>query len=243
MTQTSHTTDGHSTASLNLALLHAMSPSLTVKLFWTHLIAILNTPRPSTDFDGGQPIRSRLDKIRHYIATVAASEGFQYREDAVGNVGIRSAPEKFPVLFCMQGHLDIVCSKNDGVEHNFESDGINVKLECESHGQGNAYCIGRFSSSSCSSSNPSPSCRLWMRSAVPTTLGADNGVAIACALAVMTTWKFLPLEALFTVDEETTFAGASSVEPVGFVTARAILNLDSEEGGRICVGNAGGVER
>ena len=75
-----------------------------------------------------------------------------------------------------------------------------------------------------------------------TTLGADNGVGVAAALAVMEskTIQHGPMEFVFTVEEETTLAGASAFPP-GVLRARYLLNLDNEEQGTVCIGCAGGV--
>jgi dipeptidase D len=74
-----------------------------------------------------------------------------------------------------------------------------------------------------------------------TTLGADNGVGVAAALAVAEdrSLEHGPLEMLFTIDEETGLTGAQRLEP-GFFRSRVLLNLDSEEEGEIYVGCAGG---
>jgi len=114
-------------------------------------------------------------------------------------------------LVCLQGHLDMVCEKNKEKIHNFEKDPLELIVN------GNYL------------------------SANGTTLGADNGVAVAANLAIMED-KLLehgPLELLFTVDEETGLTGANNLQP-GFVTSKILINLDSEEEGVIYVGCSGG---
>ena len=121
--------------------------------------------------------------------------------------------KKESAAVCMQGHLDIVVSADE--PHDFENEGIQVDISDSK----------------------------WLVPKKRTTLGADNGVAIACALAVMEKYgKSVCLEALFTCDEETTFRGALEVQG-DLVTAPRLLNLDSEQDGEICIGCAGGFEQ
>ena len=112
----------------------------------------------------------------------------------------------------LQGHLDMVCEKNEGTTHNFDTDAIEVVKDGD-----------------------------WLR-ADGTTLGADNGVGVAAALAVMESKDIAhgPLEFTFTIDEETGLTGASLFEP-GLLQSRYFLNLDSEVEGELCIGCAGGV--
>jgi dipeptidase D len=112
----------------------------------------------------------------------------------------------------LQGHLDMVCEKHRDHEHDFARDPIQ-----------------------------------WIREgnrvrAVGTTLGADNGVGVAAALALMESSGLVhgPLELLFTVDEETGLTGARELEP-DILNGKILLNLDSEEEGTIYIGCAGGM--
>ena len=149
-------------------------------------------------------------------------------------------------LICFQGHMDVVCAENSGVVHDFETEGVEVVLiEGGNFKDDEIICPCSIGSGLAPLVGVEP---LWLKAKKEITLGADNGVAIACALAVMETWakrvKYsdpTSLELLLTVDEETSFRGAEEVDST-FVTADRLLNLDSEEDGRVCVGSAGGVE-
>jgi dipeptidase D len=111
----------------------------------------------------------------------------------------------------LQGHLDMVCEKNSDVEHDFAKDPIQLEINGE-----------------------------WL-TAKGTTLGSDNGIGLAAGMAAAVDDSLVhgPLELLFTVDEEVGLTGASQLEP-GFIEARLLLNLDSEELGAVFVGCAGG---
>ena len=112
----------------------------------------------------------------------------------------------------MQAHTDMVCEKRADSTHNFETDALQTYIE-----EG------------------------WMR-AKGTTLGADNGIGVAMALAAMVNYPGeRQLEGLFTVEEETGLSGASAVE-AGFISAPVLLNLDSEDENELIVGCAGGCE-
>lgn len=113
----------------------------------------------------------------------------------------------------LQGHLDMVCEKNEGTAHNFDTDPIQVRRDGE-----------------------------WLR-ADGTTLGADNGVGVAAALAVMESTDIAhgPLEFVFTIDEETGLTGAVEF-PAGVLKSKYFLNLDNEEKDTICIGCAGGIK-
>ena len=114
-------------------------------------------------------------------------------------------------MVCLQGHLDMVCEKNSDKVHDFEKDPIELVRK------GNVLMANG------------------------TTLGADNGIAVATNLAIMEdqSLEHGPLEFLFTVDEEMGLNGANSLQP-GFVQGKTLLNLDSEEEGALYVGCSGG---
>lgn len=112
----------------------------------------------------------------------------------------------------LQAHTDMVCEKRGDSTHNFETDALQTYIE-----EG------------------------WMK-AKGTTLGADNGIGVAMALAAMVTYPGEnQLEGLFTVEEETGLSGAAAVE-AGFISAPVLLNLDSEDENELIVGCAGGCE-
>lgn len=152
--------------------------------------------------------------LADYIRAFAAERGLEYKSDAVGNLVVRKPAtpgyEDHPPLV-LQGHLDMVCEKNDGTAHDFEKDPIRPLLDGD-----------------------------WL-TADGTTLGADNGIGVAAALAVLDAddLKHPALEALFTVDEESGLIGAMGLTPE-LVEGRRLINLDSEEEGIFYFGCAGG---
>ena len=149
-----------------------------------------------------------------FVEGVAKSIGAPIARDKRGNVVVRvgaSAGRQSAPTIILQTHLDMVCEKNKGVAHDFDHDPIHPKLDGE-----------------------------WVR-AQGTTLGADNGIGVAAALAAATDKEIAhgPLELLFTLDEETGLTGANQLD-ASILTGRMLLNLDSEEDGVIFVGCAGG---
>lgn len=113
----------------------------------------------------------------------------------------------------LQAHMDMVCEKNSDVEHNFETDPIQTYVDGE-----------------------------WLK-AKGTTLGADNGIGVAMALAIMTDpdLQHPALECLFTVDEETGLTGANRLQD-GYLQGKRLINLDSEDDGQVFIGCAGGID-
>lgn len=149
-----------------------------------------------------------------FVVETARRLGLAWKQDAAGNVVVRkpASPGRDTwPAVCLQGHLDMVCEKHAETRHDFAKDPIEIVRK-----DGVLMANG-------------------------TTLGADNGIAVATNLAIMEdrTLEHGPLELLFTVDEETGLNGASRLEP-GFVESRILLNLDSEEEGALYVGCAGG---
>ncbi len=154
-------------------------------------------------------------KIRQYLLDFAAKHGIAVKTDAIGNV-VMSKPatpghEDAPGII-LQAHMDMVCESNDK-SFDFENSPIKTIVDGE-----------------------------WLH-ADGTTLGADNGIGMAAALAALTddTLVHGPLEALFTVDEETGLTGAYNLGE-GMITGQMLLNLDSEDDAEIFVGCAGGVD-
>lgn len=152
--------------------------------------------------------------MTEYLQNFAAAHGLPCKTDAIGNVLITkpAAPgkENVPTLV-LQGHQDMVCEKNAGVQHDFSKDPIQYVIE-------DGWMIAR-----------------------DTTLGADDGIGVAAGLALLAsdlpTGK---LECLFTISEETGMDGAEALRS-GFFTGKTLINLDSEEEGEFCIGCAGGV--
>ena len=155
------------------------------------------------------------EHIIAYLQNFAAEHNFECKTDEVGNVVIvkEAAPghENQPVIV-LQSHSDMVCEKNNGVEHDFAKDPIRYVIE-------NGWMI-----------------------APDTTLGADCGIGIAAQLALLDSdVQCGKIECLFTVAEETGLTGAMSLQS-GFITGKTLLNLDSEDEGEIFVGCAGGLD-
>jgi dipeptidase D len=154
------------------------------------------------------------ERMTRYILDTATRLGLEATADASGNVVVRkpaSAGRERVAMVCLQGHLDMVCEKNKDTVHDFGKDPIELVRKGD------------------------------MLMAKGTTLGADNGIAVATNLAIMEDRTLVhgPLEFLFTVDEETGLTGAQSLQP-GFLASRILLNLDSEEEGELYVGCSGG---
>lgn len=154
------------------------------------------------------------ERVRNYVMELATNKGWEVNSDSIGNVVIRvpaSPGHENAATVALQGHLDMVCEKNSNVEFDFAKDAIRLEISDD-----------------------------WL-TAEGTTLGSDNGVGVAAALAVAEDESLVhgPLELLFTIDEETGLTGAAKLEP-GFLKAKVLLNLDSEELGSVFIGCAGG---
>ena len=155
-------------------------------------------------------------KIIEFLVNFAEKHGFEYRKDEIGNVVIyKAATEGFEgrPTVVLQSHMDMVCEKNSDVEFDFENDAIRTKIDGE-----------------------------WVK-AEGTTLGADCGIGMAAALAVLLdeTLQHGAIEALFTVDEETGLTGAFELGE-GMLKGKYLINLDSEDEGEIFIGCAGGID-
>ena len=155
------------------------------------------------------------EQIIAYLQEFASSRNLECRTDEAGNVLIvkEAAPghEDIPAIV-LQSHSDMVCEKNEGVEHDFAKDPIRYVIEDG-----------------------------WMI-APDTTLGADCGIGIAAQLAILDSdLPCGKIECLFTTSEETGLDGAMALQP-GFFSGKVLLNLDSEDEGEIFVGCAGGID-
>lgn len=149
-----------------------------------------------------------------FVMDTAKKLGLKSQQDAAGNVIVRmpATPGREGVpSVCLQGHLDMVPEKNADKKHDFAKDPIELVRKGD------------------------------VLMANGTTLGADNGIAVAANLALMEdkTIEHGPLEFLFTVDEETGLTGANALQP-GFIQSKTLINLDSEEEGALYVGCSGG---
>lgn len=154
------------------------------------------------------------EKMIAYIRDFAVTRGLWNETDESGNILVRkpaTAGYEKRPGVALQAHVDMVPDKRKGVQHNFLTDPIRTKIDGE-----------------------------WL-SAQGTTLGADDGIGVAAALAILDSedLKHGPLECLFTVDEETSLGGAYSLRP-GWLQSPYLINLDSEDEGEIFIGCAGG---
>ena len=154
------------------------------------------------------------EQIREFIYQFGKNLGLETVMDEVGNVIIRKPAT--PGMenrkgIILQGHLDMVPQKNSDKVHDFEKDPIETIVDGE-----------------------------WVR-ANGTTLGADNGMGVAAAMAVLESKDIPhgPVEALFTADEETGMTGANGLKP-GVLKGEILLNMDSEDEGELYIGCAGG---
>ena len=155
------------------------------------------------------------EKMGDYLQAFATAHGLAFRKDDVGNVLIsKPATPGFEgrQTVILQAHQDMVCEKDATLEHDFMTQPIETYVEDG-----------------------------WLK-ARGTTLGADDGMGIAIALAVLagSEIKHGPVECLFTVSEETGLTGATNLKP-GMMNGKMLINLDSEDEGEIFIGCAGGI--
>ena len=155
-------------------------------------------------------------KIIAFLENFAREHNLDYRKDAIGNVVIyKPATTGYEnrPTVVLQSHMDMVCEKNSDVDFDFENDPIRTLVD-----------------------------NGWVK-ADGTTLGADCGIGMAAALAVLVdeTIEHGAIEALFTVDEETGLTGAFELGE-GMLTGKYLINLDSEDEGEIFIGCAGGID-
>ena len=154
-------------------------------------------------------------KVIEFMKKFGEDLGLETLVDEVGNVIIKKpATEGMENRkgIILQGHLDMVPQKNADTDHDFEKDPIDAYVDGE-----------------------------WV-TAKGTTLGADNGMGVAAAMTVLESKDLVhgPVEALFTIDEETGMTGAEGLKP-GLLDGDILLNLDSEDEGELYIGCAGGV--
>ena len=154
--------------------------------------------------------------IRNYLLSWAENCRIEASSDAKGNVYMKvpgtKGLEKMPAT-ALQAHIDMVCVKKEGSAHDFSKDPIKIVTDGVSV------------------------------KAKDTSLGADDGLGVAMILDILSDpdAEHGPLEAIFTVEEETGLGGAYSIDPEK-ISARRLINLDSEEEGLIFIGCAGGLD-
>lgn len=152
--------------------------------------------------------------ISDYLVAFAEEHGLDYIRDEALNVIIKKkASQGYEVRpkVVLQSHMDMVCEKNEGKEHDFTKDPISLKISGDM-----IYADG-------------------------TTLGADNGIGMAIGLAVLASddRSHPGLEALFTTDEERGMKGAEDLDPE-MIEGRILINIDSDQEGKFFVSCAGG---
>ena len=154
-------------------------------------------------------------QISAFLQNFGKEQGYETVADSVGNVLIKKPA--YPGYenrrtIILQSHMDMVCDKRPDVEHDFTKDPIRPLVDGE-----------------------------WLK-ATGTTLGADNGIGVAAAMAVLAdkSLKHGPVNCLFTIDEETGLTGAEALSPE-LLQGDILVNLDSEDEGEIFIGCAGGV--
>lgn len=155
-------------------------------------------------------------KLAAWLMAWAREHGYPFRSDAAGNLVIQvpaSPGMDGRPTVILQGHMDMVCEKTPESAHDFECDPIRVVRDGD-----------------------------WIH-ADGTTLGADNGIALAMALVLAQDHavRHPPLELLFTVDEESGLIGAHKLD-ASLITGRILINIDSEDEGVFTIGCAGGEE-
>lgn len=179
---------------------------LKPELIWKCFDEVTKIPRPSC----------HEEQIREFLLKFAKDHNIEAKTDKVGNVVMKrpATPgyENAPVVI-LQGHMDMVAEKNNGVKHDFMKDPIDTYVDGD-----------------------------WVK-ARGTTLGADNGIGVAAAMAAMIDpdLKHGPLEALFTVNEEIGLEGAENLGE-DMISGNILINMDSEDDGEIFVGCAGGID-
>ena len=155
------------------------------------------------------------EQVMQYLRDFAKKRNLKTREDETGNIVIvrpGTGGGEKSPTVIVQSHVDMVCEKNRDSKHNFMKDPLNLIIEDG-----------------------------WLK-AKGTTLGADNGIGVAAAMALLELpedAEVPPLECLFTVDEETGLTGAFALNGE-ILKGRTMLNLDTEDWGEICIGCAGG---
>ncbi len=156
------------------------------------------------------------ERVAAFMQDFGKKLGLETLTDAFGNVIIKKSGSKGKEkspTVIMQAHLDMVHQKNDGTNFDFEKQGIEMYVDGD-----------------------------WVR-AKGTTLGADNGLGVACIMAVLASndLPHPPIEALFTLDEEAGMGGAKNLGK-GLLKGKILLNLDTEEDHVFTIGCAGGID-
>ncbi len=179
---------------------------LEPQIVWKNFSALNSVPRPS----------KKEEKVIEFIKNFGEKLNLETTVDEVGNVIIKkpaTAGMENRKAIVLQSHLDMVCQKNNDINFDFETEGIQMEVDGD-----------------------------WVK-AKGTTLGADNGLGVASIMSVLESSDIAhpALEALFTIDEETGMTGAIGLKP-GQLQGEILLNLDTEEDDEIDIGCAGGID-
>ena len=156
-------------------------------------------------------------EISDFLVNFAKERNLEYWQDDVLNVYIKKEASKgcenYPEVL-LQGHMDMVCVKENGSDHDFSKDPIELVIDGE-----------------------------WIR-ANKTTLGADDGIAVAYALAILDDEEVShgPISVLITTGEETSMVGVNNLDTKKLGNPKYLLNIDSEEEGILTIGCAGGMD-
>ncbi|NUJ98010.1 aminoacyl-histidine dipeptidase [Candidatus Gracilibacteria bacterium] len=164
---------------------------------------ITKYPRPS----------KQEEKIRNFLIDFFSGKGYNYKVDTTGNliVYIPAKNSQSQETIILQAHMDMVCVKAEGVNHDFYNDSLEIREE-----NGFIHTNGK------------------------TTLGADNGIGIALCMSAIDFPSHPALELVFTIDEEAGMSGVKGLN-FSLLEGKKIINLDSGDENAICIGSAGGV--
>ena len=180
--------------------------NLEPKDLWNKFADLNAVPRPS----------KKEDRVIEFMKNFGKNLGLETFEDEIRNVIIRKPAtagmeNRKPIV--LQGHLDMVCQKNNDTNFDFDTQGIDMYVDGD-----------------------------WVR-ARGTTLGADNGLGVAMMMAILEskTIAHPAIDALFTIDEETGMTGALNLKG-GILKGEILLNMDTEEDDEIGIGCAGGID-
>jgi dipeptidase D len=180
--------------------------NLEPKALWNNFADLAAIPRPS----------KREEKAIRFVQEFGEKLGLETIRDEVGNVIIKKPAtpgmeDCIPII--LQGHVDMVPQKNNDVDFDFDTQGIEMYIDDD-----------------------------WVK-AKGTTLGADNGIGVAAAMTVLASKDIPHphIEALFTMDEETGMTGAMALKG-GLMDGKIMLNLDSEDEDELTIGCAGGID-
>lgn len=176
------------------------------QLIWKNFSALNAIPRPS----------KKEEKIIAFVKNFGEQLNLKTFVDKTGNILIKkpaTAGMEDRKTIVLQSHLDMVCQKNNNIDFDFETQGIQMFVDGD-----------------------------WVK-AKGTTLGADNGLGVAAMMSILESRDIPhpEIEALFTIDEETGMTGAFGLEP-NFLTGEILLNLDTEDDNEIDIGCAGGID-